>query len=907
MNLLPISLKLPQVGRQEFLSAVLLGLLGFLLNTIELQLGWGMHFIFGNALVFAFMRVLAPQSLVLGLSISSLWTIFLWNHPWAWVVWVCEAIFIAFFARGKSPVRSDIIFWIVIGAPLLLLTYGAVLKMDELSLLLVIVKQSANGILNVVLGELLYAAMIGLSPLKKHGNWPKLNVDSFVITILMAIILTPNFVYLAMDAPRWERSARQTAGQGLEYRLAISSTELNGWVESRSLLLRMQAKDQFDRNGARNQNLINELSPDFVHITVMGSGRSFRWSALANDHAMPIVDGQFTRDEISAQRGVRLVTAGSERARHSPQFSLVVPFNANGEAGVIIAQLRDGVLLKLVNAHGQGPKFAKFLVSPSQGVFPLNQSSLSLRQSVEALPMADRIMSLRSPVLIPDLSSGKAAMSGMRAAQILRSKIVSELPEWQIAAVTPLAPAVTEARQFQLQLFAALMMFVLIVAFIASRISRRMSQTLGWISKSAGDLAAAEAQPFKMPALLIEEIHEISGMLANAGTSVDRERVALASAQLRLANIARQAPVIIYALEVMENGEVKQTYVSDSLEKIMGYTQADAGVPGWWTGAIHPDDKDTRSAIFDIVSPGKVVDLEYRVRHKNGHYVWVWDSMLVETNPQTGKLEGSGVVMDISERKIASEQLLQADKMASLGRMISGTAHELNQPLNFIKMSVSNLRENTLRGRVDSERFLPKLENILAQVERASAILLQMRIFGRTQKELPYPINVKAAVDAVMFMVAPQFELDGTQVETVEKSGVVYVQALPVLLEQVLLNLVLNANDAIKTRYGRDPGAQGKIKITLERRSQLAVITVEDNGTGISADVLGKIFDPFFTTKPPKDGTGLGLSISYGIIRDLGGAIRAKSGRDGARFTVELPLAECPNDPDIQPADARIT
>ena len=125
-----------------------------------------------------------------------------------------------------------------------------------------------------------------------------------------------------------------------------------------------------------------------------------------------------------------------------------------------------------------------------------------------------------------------------------------------------------------------------------------------------------------------------------------------------------------------------------------------------------------------------------------------------------------------------------------------------------------------------------------------------------------------------------------------EKGGQVHVQALPVLLEQVLLNLLLNANDAIRSRYGNSSAAEGRVKITVTRRNQLAVITVEDNGAGIPSGVLRKIFDPFYTTKAQKDGTGLGLSISYGIVSDLGGVIRARSSRNGARFTIELPLAE---------------
>jgi C4-dicarboxylate-specific signal transduction histidine kinase len=111
------------------------------------------------------------------------------------------------------------------------------------------------------------------------------------------------------------------------------------------------------------------------------------------------------------------------------------------------------------------------------------------------------------------------------------------------------------------------------------------------------------------------------------------------------------------------------------------------------------------------------------------------------------------------------------------------------------------------------------------------------------------------------------------------------------MLEQVLLNLFINANDAIRSRHEAGDSAEGEIKITIDRNERSAFITVADNGPGIATDVLPKIFEPFFTTKPPKEGTGLGLSISYGIIRDMGGMLRAKSSRKGARFIIELPLA----------------
>jgi PAS domain S-box-containing protein len=882
----------PKMHRHELLAAILLGLAGFLLNTLELPLGWGMQFVFGNAIIFAFIRVLAPQSIVLAISISGLWTMILWNHPWAWLLWVFEAIFIAVICRRNAPVQSDVIFWTILAAPLLLLTSSDIVKIDELSLSLVVIKQAANGILNVVIGELIYAALIGVNPMRKFVNWPKVKLESAVITVLMAIILIPTVFYMVLAAPDTEQTARKDVGGTLENRLLVSSVALNSWVQSRSLVLRMHAEEQFQKGRAPEQAFFDKLSPDFEHITIIGNGRRMQWSAGSGGEKMRLVAESASQSSILGRYGVRLVTLPSQRAGQSGQFAIIVPFSADGKAGIIIAQLRDKLLDTLIAGRGTQSNYGVFLVSPLQGTFPLKQAPELLGDQIKSLSQEQRLNSLQSPVLLRGTGYSNFAMTNWHNAYILRSARVAELPEWQVFAAAPLAPAAAKARMHQLQLFTALMYFVFLITLVAAVLSQKMSQAMGRLLQSAADLADAGLPQDRKVGRLIQEVQDISGTIASAGKTFGRERGALASYKRRLKSIAQHAPVVVYALDVEDEAKGSLVYVSESLEEILGYSPADAMDPGWWSHAIHPEDYEACAEAFAGLEAGKVVSVEYRLLHKDGHYAWVYDTMSVEANPHSGTLEAVGVIMDISERKAAAEQLLQADKMASLGRMIAGTAHELNQPLNFIKMAASNLRENAVRDRMEADRFLPKLENILAQVERASAILLQMRIFGRIPKESPYPINVKTIVDAVVMMVAPQLELDGTQVEVTEKGEAVHVQALPVLLEQVLLNLLLNANDAIRARYGAGNAAEGRIKITVKRSNKLAVINVEDNGVGIPSNVLLRIFDPFYTTKAPKDGTGLGLSISYGIVSDLGGVLRAKSNRNGARFTIELPLAD---------------
>lgn len=876
---------------KEAIPAILLGLVGLFLNNFELQLGWGLHFIFGNALVYAFIRVLAPQSLILAISISSLRTIFLWNHPWAWCVWVVEAAFIALYARKHSPVRNDVIFWLVLGAPLLLLTYGAILEMDELSLLLVLAKQSTNDILNVVLGEAIYLCIIGFNVRQRFSDWPKLPVESFATTLLMAVILIPTTVYLALDAPSRERESREEVSRQVESRLLVTTESLHMWAYSRALVLKIHAEQQFAASGAARSRFLDRVSTEFDIVNITLGGRRLTWSAVQGEDFIQMPAERVVQDMSPSRRTVRLIALTQQKATHGSELALLVPFAVNGKEGLIVARLRRDLLHRLSGATGRHENDAMFLVSATQGSLPFTHVTQVTADRVASLTLEERNRAVTAPLLISNVSYGSAIMSDLRDAEIIRTMQVPMLSEWQIVGVAALAPAVLQARTVQLKQFAALFGFVVFVTFFASVLSRFVADTFRRLGRSAVDLAVMGANRDQIDSLIIQELNEISGTIATASAKFRDNRGALANFERRLNNIARNAPVIGYAVDIINGTREMPIYVSPSIEKLGGYTSAEMLQPGAWSSVLHPDDIERCLRAYENLNPGDVVNLEYRIRHKAGHYVWVLDTLSVETVPGSENMEGVGVVFDISERKIATEQLLQADKMASLGRMIAGTAHELNQPLNFIKLAASNMRESVKRGRVDNDRLMAKLESVLAQVNRASAIILQMRVFGRTPKEHPQAIDIKAATDAVVAMVAPQLEMDGTQVQTIAKTPDVHIRALTVLFEQVLLNLLLNANDSIRARHETGDRTEGRIKVTLDRNQDQAIIIVEDNGTGLPPEVLPKLFEPFFTTKPPKEGTGLGLSISYGIIRDLGGTIRAKNCRVGAQFIIELPLA----------------
>ena len=877
---------------RDILIALVLGAAGFLLNMLEFQIGWGLHFIFGNALIFAFIRVLRPQWLMVAASVSSLRSVFLWNHPWAWLIWTLEAGFIAYFSKkNASPVRIDVLYWVLIGSPLLIISYGMMMDMDRLSLLLVIAKQATNGVLNVVIGEIIYLTALSLKAPGKWGDWPKMPIESVLTSLLLAIILIPSTVYLYIDAPGRELAARSRVEDQLQERLKITGTTVSTWAHSRAAVLSMFVDSQLALQKTAADGLPRSLGREFADVRVMDKNGATLWPTAPNGIAQSGLQ-RLASEYTGRGNRVRLATIGGKDSTSRQKFVLVVPYETIGRPAVIIAPVREGALERFLSDADANAVEGTFLTNSFSGFMPLSQSDPAIARNVQSLPKSMTASALNTAILVGNVAYGNALMSSLRDARMVRASLIVGLPDWQVFTVASLAPEVLKARKGQLELFTALFTFVLLVTLIASFLSTRTKHSLRQLAQSAADLAVLGTRREKIDSLVIAELNEISGKIAFASSTVFQEHGALVSYQRRLNSISQHAPIVVYALDVPEHKKRELVYVSEALEKVLGYSVGEAAIAGWWSHAIHPEDYDRCIALFGNLQPGRVVKAEYRLRHKSGHYVWVHDTLSVEANTTAGSCEAVGVLIDISDRKAAAEQLMQADKMASLGRMISGTAHELNQPLNFIKMAASNLREHTRRGRMDADRFVGKLDNILSHVGRASAIILQMRVFGRIPREIPSPVDLKTTVDAVLTMAMPQLELEGTRVDTSQCVSGVKVRALPVLLEQVLLNLILNAHDAICARHNAGNPKDGCITVSVAQHDWLAEITVEDNGTGLSPEILPVIFEPFFTTKAPKEGTGLGLPISYGIIRDLGGTISAENTANGARFIIELPLAE---------------
>jgi len=237
------------------------------------------------------------------------------------------------------------------------------------------------------------------------------------------------------------------------------------------------------------------------------------------------------------------------------------------------------------------------------------------------------------------------------------------------------------------------------------------------------------------------------------------------------------------------------------------------------------------------------------------------------------------------ELREKQEQLVQAGKLATLGELTTGVAHELNNPLNNIGLFIGNVIDLIELSKGDPQRILHELHSAMQQVHKATEIISHLRTFGRAASVSREPVAINQVISRSLVLMHEQLRLRQIEVQLHFPDEDVIVLGNAIQLEQVFINLLTNARDAMTEV------AHKAITISYTPQVNMVEISVCDTGPGIPVALQQKIFDPFFTTKEVGAGTGLGLSITYGIIKEHQGTITVENAPDaGALFRIQLPL-----------------
>lgn len=294
------------------------------------------------------------------------------------------------------------------------------------------------------------------------------------------------------------------------------------------------------------------------------------------------------------------------------------------------------------------------------------------------------------------------------------------------------------------------------------------------------------------------------------------------------------------------------------------------------------------------LSKMRVFDTIERARQKRKDGSIIYVNIRISASEYSDRRVLLVTTSDVTSRLLAEQHLIQASKLATLGEMATGMAHELNQPLSVIKTASSFLHRKVVKGEsLDSDILRTMSEEIDGHVDKASRIINHMREFGRKSGVSKERVQINEVLMKSLDFFKQQLKLREIEIAVDLDPDLPCIMADANRLEQVFINLLINARYAIDRKWEKSrPEEAKRIVLKTGLENEKATATISDNGTGIPSAILEKIFEPFFTTKTAGKGTGLGLSISYGIVRDYDGTIGVTSREgEGTSFVIRFPIA----------------
>jgi len=424
-----------------------------------------------------------------------------------------------------------------------------------------------------------------------------------------------------------------------------------------------------------------------------------------------------------------------------------------------------------------------------------------------------------------------------------------------------------------------------------------------------------------------EEMHLLTTLADNLAYGImalrhaaDRRAVLneLRQSKEQLSFLLESLPIVPFTAGSIDLGDV--TYVGAAVTDMTGHpATAFQDDPSFWRARVHADDLPGALSAFKSLRPGGTVQHRYRFRKADDSYLWLSDTRRVDGSQDGAAGSVTGVWQDVTEDQILREeaeyrrrQVIQADKLASLGEVVAGVAHEINNPNAFISYNIPLLEETwgVFRPMVQeySERtpqwrrnglslaeYCQDMDEIITDISagalRISGVVQNLKEFSRfSDSSEPSRFSLNDAVNKAMLIVGAQVRKVFRTVSLELEPGLEELRGRPLEIEQVVANLLVNATQAV-------PGEGGVLVVRTAHLKELGalLLEVQDNGRGMSRGVLQHVFEPFFTTRRDSGGTGLGLSVSYRLVREHDGffCVLSRPGR-GTRFSVLLPTAGVP-------------
>jgi len=394
-------------------------------------------------------------------------------------------------------------------------------------------------------------------------------------------------------------------------------------------------------------------------------------------------------------------------------------------------------------------------------------------------------------------------------------------------------------------------------------------------AETAHDAAAGSAD---------DEVASLRRAVLTLTVENEKLRRANNSTETEWAILRELLPHAVYVFELAtQNG----TYLNGHLAEALGYRDDELTTLGNIMAMLHPDDAlrlPQQFARWGDVADDEVVESEYRLRHKDGTYHWFLSRDRVFARDATGIVTSLlGTAVDVTARKIFEQDRMRTERLEAMGRLAGGIAHDFNNLLTVVRSTVSLAARAQRRG----QSCKSELDEIDLAAREAALLTHQLLTFSRREAVIDAEIDVALVVRETAPMLRRLIEENIEIVYQLPESPL-EVRFARAHLVQILLNLAVNARDAMKSG-GKLSIVAGLERATEQGKRDDVVLAVTDTGEGIPSDVLDRIFEPFFTTKGSEDGTGIGLATVDHWVRQGGGRIAVSSEPGGTSFRVRLP------------------
>ena len=428
-----------------------------------------------------------------------------------------------------------------------------------------------------------------------------------------------------------------------------------------------------------------------------------------------------------------------------------------------------------------------------------------------------------------------------------------------------------------------------------NRLEPEIRGSLARVQRWSSPLLLKRRDGSKLPVELTVNAMPNGGTVCVCRDLSEREEAerARAEAEAKYRTLVEQVNAITYIAEIGVDGQ--WYYVSPQVESILGYTPEEwLAKSKQWASFIHPDDLLMVVEAEEASAKGQPFQAEFRVKRKDGREVWLNDTAVVVQGSNSHPVM-EGIIVDITERKQLETQLQQSQKMEAVGRLAGGIAHDFNNLLTLIS-GYTDLALSRPSVPLELRADIERIENAAG---RAAALVRQLLAFSRRQVLQPKTLDLNAIVVNMDKLLRRLID-DNIAMTTRVEENLGKVKADPAQIEQVIMNLVVNARDAMP-KGGRLVLETGNVELDADYAAEhvtvkpgpYVMLAVSDTGMGMDEETVAHIFEPFYTTKESGRGTGLGLSTVYGIVKQSGGYIWVYSEPEkGSTFKVYLPRVE---------------